>query len=157
MMRGLLRAGSDQVEEDFQRRVLPSLTYCSDVGNVYSASAYLALCGLIDHADLSDFNRIGLFSYGSGCSSEFYSGIVTSRSKKILRDMRIGENLASRYELSMDEYDEILDLSAEWTFGVRDKVVDRRSFSRPYDHFFDGRGLLVLNRVKDFHREYVWS
>lgn len=157
MMRELARIGPDQIEEDFQKRVAPSLVYCTQVGNVYSATLYLALCGLIDHAQLDDFNRIGLFSYGSGCSSEFYSGILTRNSKAVLNEMMIGEKLAGRYQLGIEEYDRILDLNMEWMFGIKDKEVDVSGFKNIYEHFFQGRRLLVLNKIKDYHRIYSWS
>lgn len=157
MMRDLVRAGAERIEADFHSRVAPSLTYCSQVGNVYSASLYLALCGLIDHAQLHEFDRVGLFSYGSGCSSEFYSGIVNPYSKSVLARMTIGEKLARRYELSMNEYETIIGLQKDWRFGTKEKRVDISEFSGIYEHFFEGRGLLVLNHINDYHRTYRWS
>lgn len=157
MMRELARISPDQIEEDFNRRVAPSLGYCTQVGNVYSATLYLALCGLIDQADFEDFSRVGLFSYGSGCSSEFYSGILTKHSKAVLSEMMIGKKLAQRYRLDIEEYDRILDLNMEWMFGIKDKEVELSGFTEIYEQFFKGRGLLVLNRVKNYHREYSWS
>ncbi|MBL1275226.1 MAG: hydroxymethylglutaryl-CoA synthase family protein [Ectothiorhodospiraceae bacterium] len=147
----------DIIETDFQRRVVPSLRYCTQVGNVYSATVYLALCGMIDTADLGEFNRVGIFSYGSGCASEFYSGVVTSQSQAKLRNMRIGSRLAERRELNMQEYDHMLDLNMEWTFGIQNKEVDVSRFADIYAQYFEGRKLLVLKRVNNFHREYDWS
>lgn len=157
LMREIVRATPARIDEDFRRRVVPSLRYCVQVGNVYSATAYLALCGLIDAAEIDDVKRVGIFSYGSGCSSEFYSGLLTPESKRQLAKMKIQEQLSRRYELSMEEYDQILDLDMEWMFGVRDKVVDIAPFAHIYDHYFAGRGLLVLKQVSDYHREYVFS
>jgi hydroxymethylglutaryl-CoA synthase (EC 2.3.3.10) len=157
MMRKFKKVGQDDIEADFQRRVLPSLRYCTEVGNVYSASVYLALCGLIDHAEISGSKRVGLYSYGSGCSSEFYSGIVTSRSKEKLAKMQIGEKLKNRYELTMEEYDKLLDLNLEWMFGIKDKVVDISGFSEIYNNQIEGKGYLVLKEIKNYHREYSWS
>lgn len=156
MMRQSVR-DSERVEADFQKRVSPSLRYCVQVGNIYSASLYFALCSLIDHAKISDFSRIGLFSYGSGCSSEFYSGIITPGSKTALAEMRIQDNLSNRYRLSMDEYDHLLDLNMEWKFGTENKTVDLSEFSEIYEHYMEGRGLLVFKQVRDYHREYSWS
>jgi polyketide biosynthesis 3-hydroxy-3-methylglutaryl-CoA synthase-like enzyme PksG len=157
IMRDLVRANPRQIDQDFETRVGPSLKYCVQVGNVYSATLYLALCGLIDHARVDTVKRVGLYSYGSGCSSEFYSGLITPHSKRRLGEMQIGRELAERYPLTMDEYDQILDLNMEWIFGIKDKEVDISRFAAVYDHFFAGRGKLVLKRVKDYHREYVWS
>ncbi|HEY3366503.1 MAG TPA: hydroxymethylglutaryl-CoA synthase [Symbiobacteriaceae bacterium] len=157
MMREIARCSPAKIEEDFQRRVGPSLHYCVQVGNVYSATVYLALCGLIDTVEISGVKRLGLFSYGSGCSSEFYSGTITPHARGYLRKMQIQEQLDRRYQLNMEEYDRILDLNMEWIFGIRDKVVDFSAFSKMYKLYFEGRGLLVLKQVNDFHREYMWS
>lgn len=157
LMRQVEKLSVDRIEADFQRRVVPSLNYCTQVGNVYSATVYLALCGLIDSADLGEFSRVGLFSYGSGCASEFYSGVVTSHSQAKLRRMGIGSSLADRRELNMSEYDHILDLNKEWTFGIQDKEVDVSRFADIYVQYFEGRKLLVLKRISNFHREYDWS
>jgi polyketide biosynthesis 3-hydroxy-3-methylglutaryl-CoA synthase-like enzyme PksG len=81
MMRKLKRLPPPEIEADFQKRMLPALKYCQEVGNVYSATVFLAVCGLIDAADFSTGDKkIGLFSYGSGCCSEFYSGVANAQS-----------------------------------------------------------------------------
>lgn len=157
MMRDLVHASNDQINRDFEKRVLPSLKYCMQVGNIYSATVYLALCGIIDSVNLEDAARLGIFSYGSGCSSEFYSGIITKDSQKCLAKMKIGERLNARYALNMEEYDHLLDLNAQWTFGLQDKKADINEFPKLYERFFEGRGFLVLDRIKGFHREYRWS
>jgi polyketide biosynthesis 3-hydroxy-3-methylglutaryl-CoA synthase-like enzyme PksG len=156
-MRKFLKAPAAEIDADFQRRVAPSLSYCVEVGNVYSATLYLALCGLIDHAPLSRPSRVGMFSYGSGCSSEFYSGVITPESRRRLAGMRIAERLATRQYLDIDRYDRILDLNMEWIFGVQNKKIDHTPYRDLYDLQFAGRGLLVLKEVKGFHRTYEWS
>lgn len=149
--------GKLEIEEDFIKRVEPSLYYCKEVGNVYAATLYLALCSLINHTNIDGTKRIGLYSYGSGCSSEFYSGMITPYSKEVLSKMKIGERLKSRYKLNMEEYDKILDINMKWLFGVQNKEVDFSEFSSIYDKFFKGKGYLVLKNVNNFHREYMWS
>ena len=135
----------------------PSLTHCVQVGNVYSATVYLALCGLIDQAVIDQPRRVGLFSYGSGCSSEFYSGVVTPTAKAKLQQMRIGEKLANRHELSMAEYDPLVDLNVVAIFGVRDQVMDVEPYAAIYEKQLQGQGLLVLKAIENFHRVYEWS
>lgn len=157
MMRRISGIGINEIEADFERRVAPSLHYCVQVGNVYSATVYLALCSLIEHAAFDGLRRVGLFSYGSGCSSEFYSGIVSPRSKTKLEEMQIEKELAKRYPLGMAEYDRLLDVNLEWLFGTMDKEMNQDSFAPIYDHFFQDRGLLVLKRIRNYHREYDWS
>lgn len=157
MSRRFAKTGLNDVEADFQNRMAPSLSYCAQVGNLYSASLYLALCGLVDKAELNDFNRVGLFSYGSGCSSEFFSGVLTSQSKRVLNQMNIEQKIADRYALDMDVYDLLVDMNDEWLFGIKDKKVDLSRFSELYEHAFDGRNRLVLHQVNNYHREYQWS
>lgn len=157
LMSDVCRASRSEIEADFQRRVQPSLSYCVKVGNVYSATLYLALCGIIDHEKLDTPKRVGMFAYGSGCSSEFFSGVITSNSQKLLGKMKIGEMLSKRYKLNMEEYDNICDQNMEWIFGIKDKEVDFSKFSEIYTSFFEGRKLLALKRITGFHREYVWS
>jgi len=157
MIREFSDLKSSEFDIDFNNRMEPSIRYCQQVGNVYSASVYLALSSLIDNIEINSPKRIGIFSYGSGCSSEFYSGIITANSKRKLAVMKIEENLSNRYELTIEEYDKLLDLNLEWIFGIKDKVMDMSAASHIYDKFFKGKGLLVLKEIKDYHREYVWS
>ncbi len=157
LMRQFLKSKPDEIEVDFNNRVMPSLRYSMQVGNVYSASAYLALCSLIDHSEHDDFRRVGLFSYGSGCSSEFYSGILSPHAKRCLGKMEIGKNLKHRYNLEIQEYDRLLNISKEWAFGIKDKETDTTEYSRIFEHAMQGRGLLVLASVNNYHRKYTWS
>lgn len=157
LYRKIVRGKLPEIEADFQRRIGPSLNYCVQIGNIYSATLYFALCSLIDHGDLSEERRIGLFSYGSGCSSEFYSAVVSENSRSALSTMGLQEQLNRRFELDEETYERILDLNLEWIFGVKDREVDLSGFSDVYDHFFAGRNLLRLKGIKEYHREYVWS
>jgi len=147
----------DAIEEDFQRRIVPSLKHCVKVGNVYSATAYLALCGLVDSAPIDDAKRIGIFSYGSGCSSEFYSGVVYPHSQEKIAQMQIEDMIKRRHALSIDEYERIIDLNMEWFFGIEDKTVDLAGYEEIYEKQLQGQGYLVLKEINGYHREYGWS
>lgn len=157
LFRQLKPSSLEFIEADLQRRVSPSFIYCCQVGNVYSATTYLALCSLIDHATINSEKRIGVFSYGSGCSSEFYSGTVTPESKETLAEMQLQSQLDHRYQLSIEEYDKIVDLNETWMFGVENKTVDNSPYQTIYNDYIAGRRLLTLSAIKGYHREYVWS
>ena len=157
MMRQFKKMKGDLIEQDFNQRVQPSINYCVEVGNVYSATVYLALCSLIDNSNLDTDKRVGIFSYGSGCSSEFYSGVIKQDAKQHMSSMGIKQNLDNRYALTVDEYDNILDISMDWVFGTKDKTVDFESFSDQYKHAMEGKNYLVLNKVDNYHRQYIWS
>lgn len=157
LLRKLKGAAPAAAEDDFARRVVPSLRYCQEVGNIYSATVYLALCGLLDGADLSVPRRLGLFSYGSGCCGEFFSGVAGPEARARLGALRKAEHLAQRVPLTLPQYEQLIDAGLEWVFGVKDKEVDLTPYRDLYDRALAGRGLLVLRRIRGYHREYEWS
>ncbi|MFC1749791.1 hydroxymethylglutaryl-CoA synthase family protein [Pseudomonadota bacterium] len=157
MMRQYMKATDLDSISDFDRRISPSLSYCTKIGNVYSATLYVALSGLIDNEHTLEDRRVGLFSYGSGCSSEFFSGLISTYAKKKMAPMNIAQRLSDRHELSLDEYLNLLALNSSWTFGTKDRTVDFSEFQSVYQRAFEGRGLLVLDKIENYHRKYSWS
>lgn len=145
------------IEADFESRVAQCLRYCAEVGNVYSAALYLALCSLIDHAEFAVPKRVGMFSYGSGCASEFYSGVVSAGAAENVAAQRISDAIEDRYRLEMDEYDLLCDLSVHRMSGVRDYEYGVEPYELIYKRQFAEKGLLVLDRIENFHRSYRWS
>src|SRR5260370_37228912 len=121
LMHKLKQAPPVVSEADFQQRVTPALAYCVEIGNIYSATLYLALCGLLDTVDLRASKRVALYSYGSGCCSEFFSGIIAPESKAKMSALQKRDSLDMRYELSVQEYDHLLDLALEWRVWNKDK------------------------------------
>src|SRR3546814_5068551 len=85
MMRKHTDTSRDGIQQDFERRVQPGLNYCQRVGNIMGATVLLSLASTIDHGAFDSPRRIGCFSYGSGCSSEFYSGVATASDRKSTR------------------------------------------------------------------------
>src|SRR5262245_56509008 len=154
MMRKLAKAKPADIETDFQRRVTPGLVYCQRVGNIMGATAALSLASTIDNADLSTPKRIGVFSYGSGCCSEFFSGVANQESQQRLRAMNLKSRLDRRYEVTMAQYDRLLEKSCEMKFGTRNLVPDV-SFI-PETRSTLGQPVLMLKQIKEFHREYEW-
>jgi polyketide biosynthesis 3-hydroxy-3-methylglutaryl-CoA synthase-like enzyme PksG len=146
-----------EIDADFERRVAGSLLHCTRVGNVYSAALYLALCSLLDNAEFDSPKRLGMFSYGSGCASEFYSGVVLPASQRKVRSHGIAEAIERRRRLSMDEYELLSDLSLEWKCAVAEKTVDVSAYRNVYDECCSGLGLLMLDRVEKYQRIYRWS
>nr|AMB48448.1 hydroxymethylglutaryl-CoA synthase [Nostoc sp. CAVN2] len=155
MMRKLKRAKPQDIEADFQRRVMPGLVYCQQVGNIMGATVFLSLASTIDNGDFSQPRRIGIFSYGSGCSSEFYSGVVSPEGKEIQAQQRISSQLAARYSLSIEEYEQLLQYSRAVAFGTRNVTLDYNIFPGLWQQI-EGKGRLVLKQIKEFHREYEW-
>ncbi|MET9197642.1 hydroxymethylglutaryl-CoA synthase [Streptomyces olivaceus] len=149
--------GPRETADDFARRIAPTLHYGSRVGNLFSASLYLALCSLLDRGGPETPCRIGLFSYGSGCGSEFFSGVLGEEAVATVGLMRIGAALDARRELTLEEYDTLTELGGDRAFGVRDLDVDTKPYAELYGALADGAELLVLRRIENFHRLYSWS
>lgn len=155
MMRKMAKADPSEIEDDFTRRVMPGLSYCRRVGNIMGGAVFLSLAGVIDQGVIDSPKRIGCFSYGSGCCSEFYSGVVTPDGQKLQRRFEIKERLNERYRLSMDEYETLLMGSGSVKFGTRNVKSDFDLI--PGLTLSGGRGKrLFLEEIKEFHREYRW-
>jgi polyketide biosynthesis 3-hydroxy-3-methylglutaryl-CoA synthase-like enzyme PksG len=152
LMRKVAKARPAEIETDFNNRLQPSLTYCQRVGNIMGASTLMAIASTIDHGEFDAPKRIGCFSYGSGCCSEFFSGVADSEGQKLVRAQAIKEQLDRRYELSMEEYDRLLVSSNAVKFGTRNVELDTDFI--PAARTVHGRPTLFLKRIKEFHREY---
>lgn len=164
MVRGALRrlltrrAGMDleSIERYFAERTAPSLAYCSEIGNIYSAALYLALCSMIDRSGPDGDQRYALFSYGSGCAAEFYSGIVGPEARTLVGRNDLPRRIAQRHPLTMPEYELLSDLAVQRMAGVAEQEFDTAG----YDHVLDAvpatHPMLVLESIRDYHRTYRW-
>jgi polyketide biosynthesis 3-hydroxy-3-methylglutaryl-CoA synthase-like enzyme PksG len=152
MMRKMVKANPKEIEADFERRLAPSLKYCMRVGNIMGATMMLALVSTIEHGNFDVPQRVGCFSYGSGCCSEFFSGVVTKDAQERVRALRIKEQLDNRYELSMDEYEQLLVGSNAVKFGTRNVVLDAGFI--PQARKAQGKETLFLTAIKEFQRQY---
>lgn len=97
--------GYETLESGYKRRVNPALWANMELGNIYSGSVYLSLASLLEkYGNEAAGKKLGLFSYGSGCCAEFYSGTVGP--DRGVWDGRIGlsEGLRLRIELGHEEY-----------------------------------------------------
>jgi hydroxymethylglutaryl-CoA synthase len=95
-------------EEDLEKVIGESLLYSREAGNCYAASMYVGLTSLLDNAanDLGG-QRIGLYSYGSGCVGEFFSGTVQPGYRDVLFTQKHQDLLAGRTELTFQQYEDI--------------------------------------------------
>ena len=154
-MRKFKRVKPDIIEADFQKRVMPSLKYCQRVGNIMGATTHLALASTIDNGNFENPKRLGIFSYGSGCCSEFYSGIVTSQSQEIQKQFGMDKHLSERTLLSIEEYEKTFTTNKQLNFGIRDYKIDIDLFPEPISHI-KGKNRLIFSEIKNFHRIYEW-
>ena len=154
MMRKIAKAKPNEIEADFESRVFPGLVYCQRVGNIMGATAALSIASTIEHGNFDSPQRIGCFSYGSGCCSEFFSGVINKEGQERLRAMKIKQHLDNRFELSMDVYDELLRGSNALKFGTRNLVLDNQFV--PEARVAQNKEVLFLKEIKEYHRKYEW-
>jgi hydroxymethylglutaryl-CoA synthase len=117
--------GLSEAEADatFAAEVAPSLALPAEVGNVYTGSLYFALASLL-HAEAAKLEgaRVGLFSYGSGCTAEFFAGRVVSGAGALVKSLALDAPLEGRRRYGVAEYEAIraADADADPSFvGVR--------------------------------------
>lgn len=152
LMRKLAPAAPAQIDADFSRRVAPGLDYSQRVGNTMGAAALVSLASTIDNGRFDTARRVGCFSYGSGCCSEFFSGVVTAEGQARLRTMAIGAALDRRHRLSIAEYEAILAGGNVVRFGTRNAALAEQYTAAPAP-----AATLFLRQIRDYHREYAWA
>ncbi len=98
-------------EADIAARVADGLRYNRQTGNTYAASLYESLASTLDTAseDLSG-TPIGLYSYGSGCTAEFFSGVVQPGYRDALFAAAHARRIEDRLELDCRQYEDIVQL-----------------------------------------------
>lgn len=155
MMRKMAQAKPPEIEADFQQRVMPGVIYCQRVGNIMGATVFLSLISTIDKGRFDTPKRIGCYSYGSGCCSEFFSGVVTGQGQEHQLRFGIENQLKGRYELSMDEYEALLKGSGAVRFGTRNVKLDFQLIPGALEISRE-TPKLFLEEIREFHREYRW-
>ena len=147
----------DTVARSFERMVRPSLSYCSETGNIFSGTLYAGLASLVDsRPSPRDGARVGLYSYGSGSCAEFFAGTLQPAARETVGAHRIADHLAQRRALTIDQYERIV-LDREAIAGVAHWTPARDLPPGHYEQAYAGRRRLVLESVKDFYRRYAWS
>lgn len=92
-------------DEEAETQLYNSLFYGRTIGNTYTASMYVALNSLMDNTkeDLSG-QRVGLFSYGSGCVAEYFSGVFTKGYQQHLHTQKHQLMINHREALTYEQY-----------------------------------------------------
>ena len=121
----------------YRELVAPGLAAVARVGNTYTASLYLCLASLLETEGRAlAGRRLGLFSYGSGCCAELFTGTVPADVAAVA-DAGVGEALARRTLIDVPEYERL--------------TRDGEAGGEPPPGF---SGEFVLHRIRDDRREY---
>lgn len=143
--------------EQFERKVAPSLRYCQKIGNTFSGCLFVALAGLVDGVPDADAGRrVGLYSYGSGSSAAFFSGILRPGATARTSRHGISSALAARRRVDVGTYERLVG-DIEQSLTAEDYEPDTRAVDDHYEESYAGRKSLVLARVTGYRRSYAWS
>ena len=129
-------------QPELERRLEPGLVYNRQTGNTYAACLYESLCSLLDHAPAPlDGQRVGLFSYGSGCVAEFFTGVIQPGYREHILTSEHQTMLAARTAVTYRQYEDI------FNYGVPQDGADH--VFAPYRG-----GPFRLAGIKDHKRRY---
>jgi hydroxymethylglutaryl-CoA synthase len=104
-------ADDEAITASFRALAAPGIEAVSHIGNTYTASLYFCLAGILEReARMLAGRRIGLFSYGSGCCAEFFTGTMPTGVEAVA-DAGLREMLTSRTMIDMEEYERLMTTS----------------------------------------------
>jgi hydroxymethylglutaryl-CoA synthase len=112
--------GKSEAEADqtYELEVARSLDLPGQIGNVYTGSLYLAFASLMNaEAGTLEGQRVTFFSYGSGCTAEFFAGTIVPGAGAFTKTLEIDAPLKARRRYTFAEYEAI---------RKADNDVDRR-------------------------------
>jgi hydroxymethylglutaryl-CoA synthase len=130
----------DAAAASHREQAAAGLAAVARVGNTYTASLYLCLAAMLEAEGRAlAGRRLGLFSYGSGCCAEFFTGVVPSGVAAVA-DAGVARLLEARTFVDVETYERLVrggesggeppaDFTGEFVFaGVRNQ---RRVYGRP--------------------------
>jgi hydroxymethylglutaryl-CoA synthase len=100
----------------FTERIYPSTLAGRLVGNMYTASVFSSLASIIAEYPAEDLKgqRIGVFSYGSGLASSFFSLKVVGDVSNIAKTMNLKQLLEQREKVDPVVYSEVESYRFRW-------------------------------------------
>jgi len=101
--------------ELYESKLASSLIASKMIGNLYTASLYLGVRSSLEVEYQKGINlegkRVGFCSYGSGASVMIFSGVIQPEYEQVVKDMNLEAELGPRTKLSLDEYEELHEIS----------------------------------------------
>jgi 3-hydroxy-3-methylglutaryl CoA synthase len=138
------------LEEEYDLRTRPSLWANMELGNIYSGSLYLSLAGLLERGEHRVENaHLGLFSYGSGSCSEFFTGRFGDNAAHWQNKIGIGNGLKKRTELSYQDYLEYMQATS--------KLEENGSYAYGKEILSAKHNVVSFCGIQNHQRIYAWS
>ena len=154
LLRQWRRMKKSEALAHFGQKSKPGLIYNAQMGGTYSGSTFLALMGMIDSCDdLQPGDRVGIFSYGSGSSGEYYDAVVCPEAREVVAAADLQGLLDARTRIGVPRY-ERLERERHELIDVGDFVPDTTQFGDLYARRYEGQQLLTFKGIKAYFREY---
>ena len=128
---------NENVEDSIKNRLMDayqdSVLWNRDVGNIYTGSLYLSLISLLQNHTFQAGQEVCLFSYGSGAVAEIFSGSIVEDYDKALDKEKHLDMLASREQLSVEEYETLFNRFDNQEFDF-ERELRQDPYSKVYLH-----------------------
>jgi hydroxymethylglutaryl-CoA synthase len=107
--KGVEKAFMALTKKRFNERIYPSTLAPRYVGNMYTASVYSSLASIISEIPAEKLlgQRIGVFSYGSGLASSFFSLKIVGDVSSIGRILNLKQRLEERHKIDPQVYEQV--------------------------------------------------
>jgi hydroxymethylglutaryl-CoA synthase len=96
-----------------QQKIADGQLASSQIGNMYTASIFMALMSCLESKLLKGENltnqRIGFCAYGSGSKSKVFEGIIQSQYKEVVEKFGLFSTLEQRKAIDLDSYEKLHD------------------------------------------------
>lgn len=104
-------AKSEDYLNFINRKIEPSQRASSEVGNMYTASVFMALLSAMqvsydNQEDLKD-QKIGFLAYGSGSKAKVFAGKVGKSWREVVQKWNVFENLENRKAIDFETYEKL--------------------------------------------------
>lgn len=113
----------------------------------------MSLCSLISTFEDKKDRNIGVFSYGSGCSSMFYKAKLKGEAAFSIKD-RLKETLSTRVEVDFARYDKLRSLLGSVDFEAQHLDFSNYKDSKEFTESFSGKEAYVISKIEDYYRTY---
>jgi len=104
-------AKSENYLNFINEKIEPSQRASSEIGNMYTASVFMALLSALqvsfDNNENMNGKKIGFLAYGSGSKSKVFAGKVSESWKEIVSKWDIFESLKNRTTINFDTYEKL--------------------------------------------------
>lgn len=141
----------NQSKNDFIKKTSPALYIASQVGNMYTPSLYGGLVSYLISKDIAQLSgtKIGLFSYGSGLASTFFSISVSENQTEALKTLISGLNYVKPL---LEQRVKVEPAKFEATLQLRQDTCHKAPYTpvSSIENFFPGT--YYLTQIDDKHR-----